>query len=41
MIWLVGLVTVWLKKNQIDVTMGEKIVGSTNGVYIERGDLEL
>ena len=39
--WLVGLVTVWLKKNQIDVTMGEKIVGSTNGVYIERGDWEL
>ena len=38
MIWLVGLVTVWLKKNQIDVTMGEKIEGSTNGVYIERGD---
>ena len=27
-----------VKKNQIDVTMGEKIVGSTNGVYIERGD---
>ena len=29
-----------VKKNQIDVTMGEKIVGSTNGVYIERGDWE-
>ena len=36
-ICLVGLVMVWLKY-QIDVAIGEKIVGSKNGVYNERGD---
>ena len=39
-ICLMALVTVWLK-NQIGVAMGEKIVGSKNQVYIERGHCEL
>ena len=39
-ICLMALVTVWLK-NQIAVAMGEKIVGSKNRVYIERGHCEL
>ena len=30
-----------VEKNQISVAMGEKIVGSKNEVYNERGDWEL